>query len=320
VKRAAFALGGAVAAAAAAVPRRVRAQAPVQLSVVVVPNDDVSALLYAQQSGRFRRAGLDVTIEKATTGNAIADALVSGSYDIGLVSLMAQITGHARGVPFVMVAPSLLYLSDDPASLLLVPKDSAVQSVRDLPGKVLSVSAIKGVDWVAMHAYAAQFGVDADTFKYVELPMTAIPAALDAHRIDAGTLANPNLDEALATGRFRSIGKPFDGIAKRWLVASYCTTSDFVAKNRDALDRFAATMRTATLYANAHHAETAPLIAAFTGIDTAHVLTMKRTTCGTYLDPREIQPAIDATAKYNVIDKSFPAQDLISPYAPRPAR
>jgi len=74
-------------------------------------------------------------------------------------------------------------------------------------------------------------------------------------------------------------------------------------------------MRSATAYANAHHAETALLIAAFTGIETAQVLTMKRTTCGTYLDPREIQPAIDATAKYNVIDKPFPAQDLISPYA-----
>lgn len=155
----------------------------------------------------------------------------------------------------------------------------------------------------------------AETFKYVELTMTAIPAALDAHRIDAGTLANPSLEEALATGRFRSIGKPFDGIAKRWLVASYCTTLGFVTKNRDAVDRFASVMRTATAYANAHHAETAPLIAAFTGIDTAAVLAMKRTTGLTTLDPHEIQPAIDATAKYNVIDKPFPANELISPYA-----
>lgn len=314
MKRAAFTLA---AAAAAAAPRCVRAQTSAQLSVTVVNNDDVSPLLYALQAGLFRSAGLEVTIQKAATGNAIADALVSGTYDVGLVSLMAQITGHARGVPFVMIAPSLLYLSDDPASLLVVSKDSPVQSVRDLPGKVLSVAAIKGVDWVALHAYAAQSGVDADTFKYVELPMTAIPAALDAHRIDAGTLANPVLEEALATGRFRSIGKPFDGIAKRWLVASYCTTSDFLAKNRAALDRFAAVMRAATVYANAHHAETAPLIAAFSGIETSQVLTMKRTTCGTTLDPREIQPAIDATAKYGVIPKSFPARELIGP-PPRP--
>lgn len=312
MRRRAFA---AAAAGAVLAPHVSRAQAPVPIRVTVVPNDDVSPLLYAQQSGLFRRAGLDVTIERASTGNAIAAALVSGSYDIGLVSLMALITGHARGVPFVMIAPSLLYLTDDPASLLLVEKDSTVRSVRDLPGKVLSVAAIGGVDWVALHAYAAQAGVDAESFKYIELPMSAIPAALDQRRIDAGTLANPSLEEALATGRFRSIGKPFDGIAKRWLVAAYCTTTDFLTKNRDALDRFAVAMRTATLYANAHHAETAPLIAAFTGIDAAQVNAMKRTTCSEYLDPREIQPAIDASVKYKVIDKSFPAQDLISPYA-----
>ncbi|HEV8020179.1 MAG TPA: hypothetical protein VGP41_02875, partial [Candidatus Lustribacter sp.] len=103
----------------------------------------------------------------------------------------------------------------------------------------------------------------------------------------------------------------FDGIAKRWLVAAYSTTTDFLTKNHDACDRFASAMRTATLYANAHHAETAPLIAAFTGIETAQVNAMKRTTCGEYLDPQEIQPAIDASAKYKVIDESFPARELI---------
>ena len=64
--------------------------------------------------------------------------------------------------------------------------------------------------------------------------------------------------------------------------------------------------------------ETAPLLAAFTGIETSHVLAMKRVTCGEYLDPRDIQPAIDAAAKYKIIDKGFPAQELISPYALKP--
>ena len=91
-----------------------------------------------------------------------------------------------------------------------------------------------------------------------------------------------------------------------------------MTKNRDAIDRFATAMHAATIYANAHHAETAPLLAAFTGIETAQVLAMKRDTCGEYLDPRDIQPAIDAAAKYKIIDKGFPAQELISPYALKP--
>jgi NitT/TauT family transport system substrate-binding protein len=262
----------------------------------------------------FGRAGLDITLTPATSGAAIAAAVVSGSYDIGLISMMATVTGHAHGLPFVMIAPSLLYLASDPSELLLVLKDSPVRSVLDLAGKIVSVSAIRSVGWVSVRAYADQRGLDSSTIKFVELPMPANPAALEQRRIDAASLLNPTLDEAMGTGRFRSLGAPFDAIAKRWMVAAWCTTSDFVAKNRDVVDRFAEVMRAATAYANAHHAETAPMIAAFTGIDVAQALAMKRVVYGEYLDPRDIQPSIDSAAKYGVIDKSFRAQELIDPH------
>ena len=302
MKRKAFAAG---IAAAATVPRHADAQTLPVIRIVCVPNDDVTPLLYAQQSGLFRRAGLDATIEKSS---------------VGLVSLLSLLSGHAHGLPFVMIAPSLLYDSADPESVLLVLKDSPVRSMRDLAGKVLSVSAIRAIDWVALHAYAEQYGVDPDSLKFVELPMSSIPAALEAGRIQAGTISNPNLQQAMATGHFRSIGSALDGIAKRFMVAAWCTTTTYLAKNRDLVDRFAGAMRTATLYANTHHAETAPLIAAFTGIDPAQAVAMRRSTSAEYLDPREIQPVIETAAKYNVLDHAFPAQELISPYAPRPPR
>jgi NitT/TauT family transport system substrate-binding protein len=310
----------AAAATAVLAPRRAFAQALTTVRILAVPNDDVTPLLYAQQSGLFRRAGIDITVDKATSGAAIAAAVVSGSYDIGLISMMGSISGHAHGLPFVMIAPSLLYLADDPASLLLVTKDSPLRTVRDLAGKIVSTSAIRDVGWVAVRAYADQHGIDSETIKFVELPMAAAPAALEQHRIDAGNLVNPTLDEALATGHFRSLCAPFDGIAKRWMVAAWCTTTNFLAKNRDVVDRFAGALRAATVYANAHHSETAPLIAAFTGIEPARAQVMRRVTCAETLDPRDVQPAIDAAAKYKVIEKGFPAQELISPYAFTPNR
>jgi NitT/TauT family transport system substrate-binding protein len=312
-------LAGAAAAAVTLTPRRVSAQTLPPLRVTAVPNDDVSPFLYAQQSGLFKRAGLDVSIVQATSGAAIAAAVVSGSYDIGLISMMASITGHVHGLPFVMIAPSLMYLAaSDPAQQLLVLKDSPVKGARDLAGKIVSCSSIRDVSWISTRAWADQNGLDSESIKFVELPMSAVPAALEQRRIDAGSIVNPTLDQALATGHFRSIGAPFDAVGKRWMIAAWCSTSDFVTKNRDAIDRFATAMRTATLYANTHHAETAPLLAAFTGIETAQVLAMKRDTCGEYLDPHDIQPAIDAAAKYKIIDKSFPAQEMISPYALKP--
>ncbi|MGA2395164.1 MAG: ABC transporter substrate-binding protein [Candidatus Lustribacter sp.] len=319
IDRGRFLTTGAAAAVALA-PRRSFAQALTTLRVTAVPNDDTTPLLYAQQSGLFRRAGLDVTITPSTSGAAIAAAVVSGSYDIGLISMMASIAGHVHGLPFVMIAPSLLYLASNPTQELLVLKDSPIRSVSDLAGKVVACSSIRDVGWVSVRALADQRGIDSSTIKFVELPMVTVAAALEAHRIDAGSILNPTLEEAMATGHFRTVGAPFDGIAKRWLVAAWCTTTDFVAKNRDVVDRFASVMRAATAYSNSHHTETAPLIATFTGIDLAHAVTMQRVDLAEYLDPRDVQPAIDAAAKYGVIDKGFPAQELISPYAIKPPR
>lgn len=308
-------LAAAAAAAAIGAPRRARAQTLTPLRVACVPNDDTTPLLYAQQSGLFRRAGLDVTATPATSGAAIAAAVVSGSYDIGLISMMGTISGHARGLPFVMIAPSLIYLSTNPAQQLIVLKDSPIHTAHDFPGKIVSCSAIRDVNWISIRAWSDQQGVDSSTIKFVELPMSAVPAALQQKRVDVGSLLDPSLGEAMATGNFRSVGAPFDGVAKRWMVAAWSTTTDFVTKNRDTVDRFASVMHAATLYVNGHHAETSPIFAAFAGLDPAKALAMKPVDLAEYLDPRDIQPAIDVAAKYGIIDKSFPAQDMISPYA-----
>jgi ABC-type nitrate/sulfonate/bicarbonate transport system substrate-binding protein len=168
-----------------------------------------------------------------------------------------------------------------------------------------------------MRGFADENGVDSESIKFLEMPQTMIPSALEAKRLDAGILLNPNLEEAMATGRFRVVCKPFDGISKRWLVAAWCANTSFAAKNSSVVQRFSQVMLAATRYANTHFAETAPIFAAFAKIDPAHVLAMKRVTCGTYLNPRDIQPVIDAAARYDVIDKRFPAADLISRFAVR---
>ena len=43
---------------------------------------------------------------------------------------------------------------------------------------------------------------------------------------------------------------------------------------------------------------------------------MVRVTAGTELVPAQIQPAIDASAKYGTLKKAFPAREIIDPNAP----
>lgn len=307
-------------AALAATPAAARAQELTPLHITCVPNDDVSPLLYGQQSGLFRRAGLDITITPSNSGAVIAAAVAGGSYDIGLASMMALVTGHARGLPFIMIAPSLLYQAASPAGLQLVTNDSPLHSGRDLAGKLVAVAAIRDINWVSERAWVDSLGADSSTLKFVELPQSALLAAMEQKRIDSAYVLIPTLDTALASGRFRSIGDPLSAIAPRWMVASWFTTTAYATKNRDVVARFSQAMHTATVYANTHFAETAPLIASFVGVEPAAVAKMKRVTCAEYLDARDIQPPVDAAAHYKVIDRAFTAQELISPDALKPSR
>ena len=45
--------------------------------------DDVTPLLWAKATGMFAKAGLDVDIEKLTSGSAVTSAVIGGTLDIG---------------------------------------------------------------------------------------------------------------------------------------------------------------------------------------------------------------------------------------------
>jgi len=228
--------------------------------------------------------------------------------------------GHLRGINFQVVAPAGWYLSESPQLLMLVRKDSTATTGRDLNGKTIASTALKDLSMSAMSAWIDQTGGDSKTVHAIELPNSALLAALDEGRIDAAVFVTPFLDQALASGKVRVLAKAYDAISKRFETAGYITTAEFSAKNQDALRRFARAMHDAAVYTNAHLPETAEIVASYSGIPAAAIAKSIRATDPEYVDPRNIQPFIDIAAKYGIIERSFPADEIISPAALRPPR
>lgn len=303
-------------AAAGAGTATVRAQALTALRVATSPDEDIVAALYAQQSGIFRRLGLTVSVTAAANGSAVAAAVVGGAIDIGKSSLIGLITGHARGVPFTLVAPAAEYNDDAPNTGTLVRTDSPLRSAPDLNGKTVAVPSLRGQLQVSTMNWVDQNGGDSSTIRFVELPASANLAAVDGGRVDAATFTNPDFAEALATKRTRVLGWSASSIAKHYLVAGYFCSLDWATKNADVVGRFTRGVLEGARYANTHHAETIDLIAKFTKVEPQVIASMTRVTCGTSLDPREIQPEIDAAVKYKTIPARFDARDLIFTGAP----
>ena len=293
---------------------------PDVVRVATAGDDNAAPLLYADTAGLFKKANLDVQITKMKSGAAIAAAVAGGSLDIGKSSLTGLIAAHLRGIDFTLVAPSGMYVKEAPIGALVVAADSPLKVPKDFAGKTISAAALNDINVVATQAWLEENGVDSKSVKFVEIPESAVSAALAQKRVDGSTVLNPVLADLINGGKNRVAATVFDGIANRFMISGWFASAAYVSQHRDIVDRFERVMQQAEAYANTHHAETLDLVVQFTGLDASTVAGMTRPTYPAFLDPRDIQPLIDAEVKYKVIDKSFPAAELISPTALRASK
>ena len=149
-----------------------------EIRVAISTSDQGTALLYADSAGLFRKAGLNVTITKMRSGAEIVAGVVGGSLDIGNASVVTVIEGHARGVPFQMIAPTTYYSADKRDSGLIVPVGSAIKAPRDLIGKNVGVVSLQDIFTLSLLVWLAQHGIDPQGVRFVEMPPPAAAAAM----------------------------------------------------------------------------------------------------------------------------------------------
>jgi NitT/TauT family transport system substrate-binding protein len=309
-------------AAVAACARAARAQTaslPVRLGAAT--DDQSKPVLYAKQAGLFEKAGLDVALTTLNGGGAaIAAAVIGGSLDIGKSNCLQLISAHVRGLPFVVIAPAATAGTDSREAGTIVANNGPIRSARDLNGKTVGVTTLVTIEIIGTKAWIDANGGDSSSIKFVEVSPAATQAAIEQGRIAAGTILEPQLSAALATGNVRLLAYPYGAIAKRFEGADWFTTVDYVAKHRDVVERFERVVHDANVYVAAHESETIPLIAAYTGIDPATLARMRHPERPAYLNAGELQALIDAAARYAFIPKPFPARELYSDVLLRPGR
>jgi NitT/TauT family transport system substrate-binding protein len=291
-----------------------------QLPKIIVagpPTDDFKTVYYGIQSGLFRKYGVDVQVQQMQSGAAALASVIGGSVQVAFTSIPAVLQGYARGVPFKIVAPGEYYRSEAATAALVVASDSSIRSGRDLEGKTVAVQSIKDVNWAATMAWIDQHGGDSHTVKVVELPYSAIVPAIEERRIATGLLTSPFLEQGLASGKVRVLGKNLDAIAKRFQMAVYVSSDNYIAANPDAVERFVRAMHDAIVYTDSHLAQTVDIVAAYSGVPAAVVAHSVREVDPEYIDPQLIQPVIAVALRYHLIELPISADDLISSLALR---
>jgi NitT/TauT family transport system substrate-binding protein len=280
------------------------------VSVASSPNDDLGAILYAMQAGLFRKAGINVTLQAANNGSAVAAGVVGGAFDIGKISAIPIINAHFRNVPLSIVFPNKLRVAGRPTDdALVVAANSPIRSARELNGKRVAVAALKDTTWITACAWIDANGGDSSTVQFIEMPLTAVASALEADRVQAGCALEPYTQAGVRSGKTRIFGDLDSAIAPHFLQSAWCATPMWAGANRQSVLAFGSAISEAARYCNAHAEKVSLLVADFTKLDAATMAEM-RTTFAVRSDPNELAPWIDVCVRYKLISQKFDVREL----------
>jgi NitT/TauT family transport system substrate-binding protein len=287
------------------------AQTPIPLEVNASALDVNGPVFIAQELGLFKRAGLDVHIQGSSAGvEQQAAAMLAGSIDIGSANSATLAQAYLRGLDFRFLAPGALFTeSARPTEVIAVLKSSPIHTAADLNGKTISAGAIGAMLQVATIAWADKHGGNGKSLRFVETTFAQMDAALNQHLVDAAVFTEPF--GTAAAGDTRVIGSVEDGVAPTFMIVGWFATAAWLNAHADAALRFAAAIREAAAWGNAHHAESAAIMSRYSKIPVDVFEQMARSVYGTKLDPKLIQAPLDVAARYGFIAHSFPAGDIM---------
>ena len=301
-------MGGAALGATAS---RVQAQAPAleTIRVATFPSENGAEAYYANDMGFFAKAGIDVTISTTQGDSITASAVTSNAVDIGYVGVGTLAALHAKGIPMVLVAPASEYLAPETRGIaaIVLPANSTVRSAKDLNGKIVAVSTIRTIAEAGVRGWMDQNGGDSSTVKFIEVPLVATNAALNAGRFDAALITEPFLGEAKKIGRVLAYG--YDGVAKHFMIAVWFTTPEYARDHPDLVRRFASVIHDTAVWANKNPDKSGPILAKYSKMDPAIVAGMARSRYAERMDTQLMQPIIDVFAHFNGF-KPFPASEF----------
>jgi NitT/TauT family transport system substrate-binding protein len=196
----------------------------------------------------------------------------------------------------------------------VVAPQSPIRTPLDLQGKTVGGTALGDISYLGLRAIIDARGGDSSTLHWVELPTSAVPAALQQGRIDAGLVTEPILSRAIKDGKVRflldMLGPP--GYPRPILESAFFAMRDYVEKNHDAVSRFAAVLSQAAEYSNTHEAQTIPLFASLVQMNLRDAQEMHHTYTAPRFNLEEIQPVIDMAARYGTIPHGFDAREFVA--------
>lgn len=295
---------------AAVLAGRVLAQNTPQIRMGAVATETFAEPLYAQDSGAFSRAGLNVELSIFSSGAGMNQAMSGSALDVAVCDPIQLMNAVNHGIPYQYFAGSLIHVGDAPTTLLCVNKNGPLRTARDLEGQTIAIITLHNLAEFSIREWMTQQGADPAKVRFIELTGPAMPAALARGAIAAAMLVEPYL--SMSASDTVVLANTYNAIANRFVLNAFYARRDWLAQNAESAKRLTSALYDAARWANTHHSQSMPILVKYGKFELGKLATMRRASYATSLDPALLQPVIDIAGKYKAVERVLPTSDLIA--------
>jgi NitT/TauT family transport system substrate-binding protein len=299
----------AAAALGAFAPNLARAQQGPTIRIGQNVADTFGEGLYGADGGLFAAAGLNVEIQTFANGAAQASACIGGAIDVGLGEATELANGVVHGLPLAIFAGGALYETAAPSTLLCVAANSTLRIAKDFEGETIAVPAITALSSMAVKAWLVRNGANVARVTFIELPVSAMLAALERGTVAGAHYGEPFLSAAGTA--VRRISAPYDAVGKKFLISDWFSTRGWLTANPAVAKRLTDAIYATAQWANGHHDASAVILAKYTKIDVDLIRKMRRVSFATALERQWIQPVLDTAFIYGGLTRHVDASEVI---------
>jgi len=291
------------------------AGAQADLPVVRIGSDPIDSFgeaYFGDARGIFRDNGVNVQISTFANGSTIVQGVIAGDLDAGMANIVNVAAGVAHGIPLQMIAPAALFSAKHAYSLMCVAKDSPLKTAKDLVGSTIAVSTLNDFNQLGVQAWLDHNGVAPASVKFVELKFPEMGPGLQRGTVAAATIAEPSLSAAIHSSQARAFANVYSEIAPEFANIVWFAMKPWLQKNTDTVKKLVAGIYATARWANAHQADSAPIIAKVAQLDPAVVVGMTRAYFATSGDPKYVQAPLDFAYRYGLIARPISTAEFIA--------
>ncbi|MCK6210775.1 ABC transporter substrate-binding protein [Georgenia sp. EYE_87] len=230
------------------------------------PIVDSAPLYLGKQEGFFEEEGIDLEIESAGGGAAVVPSVVSGTYQFGRGNLLSTMLAVEQGLDLRCIANANSTAGEPDIGAVVVTGDSPIQSVADLGGRTVSVNTLENIGDTTIRTVVDEAGGDAAAVKFVEVPFSEAPAALELGQVDAAWILEPFLTEALDSGA-RVLSYNFSEFHPELDISCVFTTQSLIDEDPELVESFRTAMNRSLEYSQENPDAVREIVGTYTEIE-----------------------------------------------------